>query len=816
MFHYMDAKIRRGGCLLSPDGNVVDLRSPEQIRADKDAEIQAVVAARQHYVNALTGLYNVTAQKGAPGSPVKTFAKVQYFIGKNDERVATGYIPGDNVLGYNFGFTTRLVPSQVRSNQYPTIRPFEKSVYKEIQQSSVKTYTHFTFPDGPYGFTSEGDDKYSASEQWSSDDGYTSGRIQGGGGVFIGGIRYDLTGGFPADETTYSVECARTVLRQYVNPSRYADWYYQDNRMVQINDEWSIKDMLDIVTYWQTPRDQPDLHPETDYRAYYNEIDKFMLEYRRSRSTDWFRIGSDGLYIKYGGVNATCYGEQFTDGSAIYYYSEMGIGLALYQSGVVWPDSESSYFTPWTIQPWGSRPLEGGGLAPCRPVNLLTSDTHYHKAYIRGVDGAKLNGSFVNTGYWQYFDMFNQGWQECVMVENHSESKGVFIVDGVPYEMGARYRCALSTDNTANHILRPTSAGVTPTPYPRADTEYDPPFAAHSDVQGVVIAEPCLRVHWSGLRSEIKNDSTPPSGNAQYIPFVTMYVNGILAPVAGYSRSILVPPGTQVTFIPGGEDFTGCVSQKYAASTSLNAHGAALYSRTDGEYCVDVLTFSDQIGSVRFPVYRTPEKLLDRSAGSFFFMDYAIVATAYNLPYFYDNFNARYRYYVNLYPTAPGWRLGGGGEYGSLEPWPLGTYATPAAKVTPTVNDRVITCDLPQGWIAYLSKRQRAGAPANAFQHVGEGPCGNTNLFPTDRPQYSGDTTFFSDWWLWTADAVSTFSRPDQAGSISPLRLMSPCATELPRPVNNAVTIPDHFVGDWFLQIVDTYYCVMLEVQVNL
>jgi hypothetical protein len=791
MFHYMDAKIRRGGCLLSPDGYAIDLRSPEQIRADKAAEIDAVASARAHYVYALAGLYAITAQKGVAGSPVRTFSKVQYYIGRSDPKVSTGYLPGDNLIGYNFGVTTRLVPAQVRSDQYPTIRPAEKVVRKEIQGPDVKTYTHFTFPDGQYGFADSGDPRYAVSEQWSSSDGYTSGRVQGGSGVFIGGIRYDLSGAFPSDDTTYTVECAQTVLRHWIKPySGRVDTSANDTiQKVPIYDDWSIKDMLDVVTLWQTPRTQPDPNPETDYTRAYNAIDKYLLEYRSERPVDWNGVG---MYTQYG-YNGTGYGEQFMDGDAIYYYSELGIGLALHDSEVTLPDPNPALWPPWewTMRPWGDRQILYWGLPPCRKVNLLSSGHHYHKAYIRTVSGEKVSGSFKKAGYLGYGGRY--GYYE--MPENIYAYRGVFVVNGQAYACGARYFCAVPTDPFANHIFRTTSAPITPDEYVE-----EGPYVNHAiaDTHGIRIADKCVRATWSG--------PTLFARDVQHIPFVTMCANGKLVPVVGFSRALFSAPTQQVTFIPGGEDFTQCASQEYPDAVSINAHGAALYTRTDSRYVVDVIAFTDYLGKVQFPVYRTPEKLLSISGASLFVMDYNLAACAYKWAGLGDAPSIP-RYYVNLYN-------------GAYDKWAnryesTGAFAPAITLVTPQITGRTLSCDLPQGWIAYLSKRQRAGDPANQYQHVGEGACGNRLTSTALYPFAPGDAQqhYDSPGRIYT---LAANGRPDGAGSLPPSRLPSPGAVELPRPVDGVVTIPRQYVGDWFLQIVDTYYCVMRETAITL
>jgi len=785
MFHYMDAKIRRSGYLMSHDGHFVDLRHPDKIRQDKIAEIEAVKTARQYYVQALEGLYNITYQKGATGDPVRTFSKVQYFIGKDDDRLSTGRIPSDNMLGYSFGFTTTLVPAQVRNynGHYPTVRPYEKAVHKEVQNKDIKTYTHFTFPDGPYGFIPEGENKYAVSEQWLSSDGYNSGRIQGGGGVFIGGIRYDLTGAFPANGTTYTVECARTVQRQ-----RYliATGATQDDItfpwVVPIYDEWSVKDMLDVVTLLLTARAQPDPHPETDYTRGYNGIDEYLLRYRRSRRTDW-RVLVSGISF---GQDIVAFGEQFCDGNAIYYYSELGIGLALYQSGVIWPSGVTA---------------DSVGTAPCGPVSLIQSDAHFHKSYIRGVDGRKLSGDFLLTGT-------SWGLQHR-LAEMVNCRKGVFVSSGNSYEAGARHQCLLNTDPAANHIFRQTSASVL-----EAQIPYSVAFSHTADTHGINIAERCLRIHWSGYPSLT-------TGQDQYIPFVTMVVNDTLVPVVGPTRAVIVPTGTEATFIPGGEDFTSCTSQQYQSAVSINAHGAALYTRTDGEYKIDVLTFHDEIGSVSFPTYRSPEKLLNPNSGTLHYIDYAIVASVYHWPFSTTSSNSSARYVVNKLPAdSPT----GGGEYVTVT-WTLGGQSPNPTLVTPTVTGRTITCDLPQGWIAYLSRRYRSGPSANVDNHIGEGPSGNSRFAPmVDDPSAATRFGYSHTFWYDKYDdagfpgneAKVMASRPDTAGSTPSGRLPSPGAFELPRPVNSQVNIPAAFTGDWYLQIVDTYYCIMLEFHVSL
>jgi hypothetical protein len=283
-----------------------------------------------------------------------------------------------------------------------------------------------------------------------------------------------------------------------------------------------------------------------------------------------------------------------------------------------------------------------------------------------------------------------------------------------------------------------------------------------------------------------------------------MYANGKLVPVVGFSRAIFSTPSEQVTFIPGGENFTQCTSQEYPASVSINTHGAALYTRTDARYVVDVIAFTDNVGKVQFPVYRTPEKLLSGSGASLFVMDYNLAACAYKWPGLGDGTGTQ-RWDV-LYDNGSYV----GGRYESA-----GAFAPAITLVTPQIAGRTLSCDLPQGWIAYLSKRQRAGDPANQYQHVGEGACGNRLTSTALYPFAPGDAQqhYDSPGRIYTSAANG---RPDGAGSLPPSRLPSPGAVELPRPVDGVVTIPRQYVGDWFLQIVDTYYCVMREAAITL
>jgi hypothetical protein len=738
MFNYMLAKIRRGGSLISPDGRFVDLRTPDQIRSDKEAEIQAVKDARAFYVQALTGLCGMTYRTNPPIQYTKTFTKLQYYTGRDDPRVTTGAMRADGIPGFFCGITDDMKPAQVTSDNYPTSRPLVRSVQKEVPGPLVKTCTHFTFPDGAYGFTATGTAKYAKSETLSSSDGYRTGKIQGSGGIYDG-VRYDLAGAFPDDSVSYTVDIPYTLdrVRMRVHPGN------SSGNTNYIYDEWYLKYALDACTAWQTPRPDPNPHPETDMQRVYNAIDYRLLEAQTYRNMDWF--WNNNSVANYG-LNLKGYGDQFMTGDAIYYFSDLGVGMAIYDAGISWP--------PW---------YDGSYLPPPYGRFSITGGRHYHKSYLRDTSGRKLSGNFyvTRTG------VPGQSWMEF----------GVFIADGQAYDCAAKWEYAIPCAPFCNHIFRPSSRG------PLYD--YD---MIYTDSYGVYTSENSLRVNQS---CTVYSGVIPPyQQHMQLIPFVTQYSNGHLAPISGMSRAFFCVPNETSVFIPGGEDFTSTESTLLGTIVP-NAHGAIEYLRSSTAYTVDVLKFTDALGSVSFPIYRSAEKLL---SGNIFSVDIELARAAYKLPPAFVSGGYVFDQYL--------W----GGSYRLVNPfYSFAQHVPTPTLVTPSIANREITLDLPQGWIAYLSKRYRNGNAADAFQHVGEGASGSA--FTQYYENFlSGETSQY----------LTLTNVANIAGSSPYCGLVSPGAIELPRPTNGIVKIPPQYVGDWFLQIVDTYYCVMRETAITL
>jgi hypothetical protein len=246
----------------------------------------------------------------------------------------------------------------------------------------------------------------------------------------------------------------------------------------------------------------------------------------------------------------------------------------------------------------------------------------------------------------------------------------------------------------------------------------------------------------------------------------------------GVTKTILLPPNTSFNILPNGEDFTSCVSVLFPDTDGVNANGAGIYTFDSTEYVTDVLTVSNGVSTCSYPVKRNPEKLLG---------------------------------YANP-PLSGTYGLDTPAGFGDRSSW------TPAAV---TISNRTISCDLPQKWRAFLSKRKRYAAQNPDWQHINEQaedeegdalPCGYTYNWIDQRTLGTiGVTQLLYPTYNDAMTAGSYSARSNANGSTSSLAIINPDAIELPAPVSGVVTVPECYSGAWWVEIVDEYYCMMKE-----
>jgi hypothetical protein len=186
------------------------------------------------------------------------------------------------------------------------------------------------------------------------------------------------------------------------------------------------------------------------------------------------------------------------------------------------------------------------------------------------------------------------------------------------------------------------------------------------------------------------------------------------------SRAIYCPQGFSCLMVPFYSNFTS-VSTTLGTAT-LNQYGAVQFSFSGTEYVDGVMTMTNAEGVIRIPIKRKPDKVI---------------------AYYIKPNNGGY-----IYPVSLDGNIGGTGE-------PV------------TVEGRTVTCNIPQGFTAFISRTSRAS-------RVNVAHSGNESSL--------------------VAQGSFRLGRSD---------------------VNGQYKIPTGFHGDHFVTLVDEYYCVAIEIPIT-